>query len=175
MKEERKKEEYEGQAAQARQGQKDPRAAPGVFHGRSFLSLLENAPADESWNEVFASHTFHEIQMYYPMRAIRDRQYKLIWNIASPLPYPFASDLWAASTWQAQWRKGKNTTYGHRTVESYIQRPPFELYDLKADPAETKNLADDPKFAERLEDMKKCLKTEQNRTNDPWRIKWRYE
>ena len=57
------------------------------------------------WESIFASHTFHEIQMYYPMRVYRDREYKLIWNIAHPLPYPFASDLWAASSFQAQYQK----------------------------------------------------------------------
>ncbi|RYD50154.1 MAG: heparan N-sulfatase, partial [Verrucomicrobiaceae bacterium] len=87
------------------------------YHGRSWLGLLGKEHG-EDWNEVVASHTFHEIQMYYPMRAIRDRRYKLIWNIASPLPYPFASDLWAASTWQAQYQKGLDAPYGKRTVGS---------------------------------------------------------
>ena len=56
------------------------------------------------------------------MRVIRDRNYKLIWNIASPLPYPFASDLWAASTWQAQLAKGMDAPYGLHTVRDYIHR-----------------------------------------------------
>ena len=62
-------------------------------------------PEAKHWETVFASHTFHEIQMYYPMRVVRDHQYKLIWNAAHPLPYPFASDLWAASSFQAQYQK----------------------------------------------------------------------
>ena len=63
-----------------------------AYHGKSWLSIL-GKPTQKHWDEIFASHTFHEIQMYYPMRVIRDKQYKLIWNIAHPLPYPFASDL----------------------------------------------------------------------------------
>jgi N-sulfoglucosamine sulfohydrolase len=122
-----------------------------------------------------ASHTFHEIQMYYPMRAIRDRQYKLIWNIAAPLPFPFATDLWAASTWQAQFQKGPGAMYGARTVDSYIHRPAFELFDLQADPEETNNLAADPKFAVMLEEMKLRLKQFQKSTDDPWISKWTYE
>ena len=43
----------------------------------------------QGWDEVFASHTFHEITMYYPMRVVHSGKYKLIWNIAHPLPYPF--------------------------------------------------------------------------------------
>lgn len=144
------------------------------YHGRSWLGLLGTTDAT-GWDEHLASHTFHEIQMYYPMRAIRDRRYKLIWNIASPLPYPFATDLWAASTWQAQYRQGKDARYGKRSVDSYIHRPAFELYDLANDPAESNNLADDPAQAERLEAMKSRLKAAQKRTGDPWALKWEYE
>lgn len=144
------------------------------YHGRSWLGLLGKEHG-EGWDTVMASHSFHEIQMYYPMRVIRDRRYKLIWNIASPLPYPFASDLWAASTWQAQHKKGLDAPYGKRTVGSFIQRPAFELYDLSEDPAETKNLAEDPALAGRLVEMKERLKAAQKETGDPWVLKWSYE
>ncbi|MEZ6092004.1 MAG: sulfatase [Pirellulaceae bacterium] len=100
------------------------------FHGRSFLSTVSD-PDATGWDVVYGSHTFHEIQMYYPMRTVRQRQYKLIWNIAFPLPYPFASDLWAAPTWQAQYQQGSDAMYGQRTVGRYIQRPEFELFDLE--------------------------------------------
>ena len=121
------------------------------YHGRSWLTLLGTQDT-KGWDEVFASHTFHEIQMYYPMRAVIGRNYKLIWNIASPLPYPFASDLWAASTWQAQYQKGKDANYGNRSVDSYIHRPRFELYDIAKDPAESRNLAENPEFAAKLKE-----------------------
>jgi N-sulfoglucosamine sulfohydrolase len=144
------------------------------YHGRSWLGLLGKEHG-EGWDELVASHTFHEIQMYYPMRAVRDRRHKLIWNIAAPLPYPFATDLWAASTWQAQFRKGLDAPYGKRTVGSYIQRPPFELFDLTTDPAESMNLAGDPAFKDLLETMKRRLKAAQKETGDPWIMKWDYE
>lgn len=144
------------------------------YHGRSWLALLGKEHG-EGWDEAIASHTFHQIQMYYPMRAIRDRRYKLIWNIASPLPYPSASDLWAASTWQAQYRKGMDAPYGKRTVGSYLRRPAFELYDLAEDPAESNNLAEDPAHAERLAGMKKRLKKAQEETGDPLVTKWQHE
>lgn len=152
----------------------NPGKKVSTYHGRSWLPVIENDNLP-GWDEIGSSHTFHEITMYYPMRAIRDRQYKLIWNIAAPLPYPFASDLWAASTWQAQFRKGPDAKYGARTVASYIHRPPFELYDLTADPAESINLATDPAHAERLVRMKKQLRAFQQKTADPWILKWQYE
>ncbi|MFP6885302.1 MAG: heparan N-sulfatase, partial [Roseibacillus sp.] len=90
-------------------------------------------------------------------------------------PYPFASDLWAASTWQAQYAKGPKARYGNRTVDSYINRPRFELYDISSDPSETRNLAADPEFAEVLTAYQDKLKAMQKRTEDPWIMKWRYE
>lgn len=144
------------------------------YQGRSWLGLLgtENA---EGWDEISASHTFHEIQMYYPMRAVRDRKFKLIWNIAHTLPYPFATDLWIASTWQAEFRKGPSAMYGNRSVGSYVNRPAFELFDIIADPAESRNLAENPAFRETLATMKKRLKEMQKQTRDPWLMKWEYE
>jgi len=144
------------------------------YHGRSWLGILENENPT-GWDEVMGSHTFHEIQMYYPMRAVRGRRYKLIWNIAAQLPYPFASDLWAASTWQAQYQQGADAKYGNRSVHSYINRPKFELFDIIKDPAETTNLADDPAFKDKLNERKQRLKLLQKKNQDPWILKWQYE
>lgn len=144
------------------------------YHGRSWLPILEQQkPA--GWDVIYASHTFHEIQMYYPMRVVRDRDYKLIWNIAHPLPFPFASDLWEAATWQAQWKQGESAPYGVRTVGGYIHRPQFELYDMKSDPDERLNLATDPRFKTTLDAYIVKLKEFQKRTDDPWILKWQYE
>jgi N-sulfoglucosamine sulfohydrolase len=138
------------------------------------LSILDT-PQPDGWDEVYASHTFHEIQMYYPMRVIRGTRYKLIWNIAHPLPFPFASDLWAAPTWQAQFTQGMDANYGQRTVGEYIHRPAFELFDLERDPKESTNVSDNPEYADVLADMKHKLKSFQQKTDDPWILKWDYE
>jgi N-sulfoglucosamine sulfohydrolase len=146
---------------------------PKRFHGRSFLSAIEEQDP-EGWDEVYLSHTFHEITMYYPVRVLRERRYKLLWNIAHALPFPFASDLQASPTWQATLRD-KKTHYGKRTVDAYLHRDKFELYDLENDPDELHNLADDPAHAETLARMQAKLKAFQERTKDPWLLKWEYE
>ena len=64
---------------------------------------------------------------------------------------------------------------GKRSVQSYIQRPSFELYDIDKDPGESTNLAGNPEHAERLATMKEQLKAMQKKTQDPWILKWRYE
>ena len=60
-------------------------------------------------------------------------------------------------------------------MNQYIHRPAFELFDLRTDPDETKNLADDPSYAKLLSEMKAELKAFQERTADPWVLKWDYE
>lgn len=144
------------------------------YHGKSWMPSLQS-PEVMHHDEVYASHTFHEITMYYPMRVIRDKKYKLIWNIAHGLDYPFATDLWVASSWQAQFRQGGDAMYGLKTVDQYIHRPKFELYDVANDPNETLNLADKPEYASILKDYQTKLKAMQKKLEDPWIMKWNYE
>jgi N-sulfoglucosamine sulfohydrolase len=144
------------------------------LQGRSWLKAIEEEQP-KGWDHIQASHTFHEITMYYPMRVVRGRQYKLIWNIAAPLPYPFASDLWEAPTWQEAYRRGPEALYGKRTVRDYIHRKTFELYDVQNDPDEVHNLAEDKAYAEKLAELQDELKAFQKKTEDPWALKWDYE
>jgi N-sulfoglucosamine sulfohydrolase len=112
--------------------------------------------------------------MYYPMRVVRTRTHKLIWNIAHPLPYPFASDLYDSKSWQGALARHL-TSFGPRSMQAYNQRPAFELYDLEQDPLESTNLAARPEHARLLAELKAKIKTFQERTGDPWVLKWRYE
>jgi N-sulfoglucosamine sulfohydrolase len=143
------------------------------FHGRSFLPILEES-SPSGWDEVHASHTFHEITMYYPMRVVRTRRYKCILNLAHPLPFPFASDLEESATWQSVKALGSDR-FGQRAVSAFIQRPRYELYDLERDPDEVTNLAGDPAHAAHFERLRRNLRTFQEQTGDPWVVKYRYE
>jgi N-sulfoglucosamine sulfohydrolase len=113
--------------------------------------------------------------MYYPMRVVRSGRYKLIWNIAHPLPFPFASDLWSSATWQDSLKRGEDFMYGKRTIKQLMQRPQLELYDLEADPHEVHNLAGDPTHREAFEKLKRKLREFQKQTDDPWILKWERE
>ncbi|MBU2947799.1 sulfatase family protein [Zobellia uliginosa] len=143
------------------------------FHGKSFKNILSKENP-KGWDEMYASHTFHEITMYYPMRVVRDKNYKLIRNIAWRQEYPFASDLWAASTWQEVYRSDKEF-FGKRKVKDYLFRPEFELFDLSNDPDESENLANDKNYAEVLEALKNKMKDFQLKTKDPWLITWDHD
>ena len=148
-------------------------AEPVTFHGRSFLTAMTQANPD-GWDTLYASHTFHEVTMYYPMRVLIAGEHKLIFNITHQLPYPFASDLQASPTWQAVLQQGLSH-YGRKTVDSYLHRPRFELYNLQNDPWETKNLAADPAYVEQLQKLQTQLREWQQQTRDPWELKWDYE
>jgi N-sulfoglucosamine sulfohydrolase len=142
------------------------------FHGRSFLPVLEQ-DSPQGWDEVNASHTFHEVTMYYPMRVVRDRKFKLIWNIANGIPFPFASDLWSSAAWQSVYQlDGMNARYGVRSAHEYVHRAEFELYDIENDPDEERNLANDPNYSAVLEEYRDRIQSFQQRTSDPWLVEW---
>jgi N-sulfoglucosamine sulfohydrolase len=143
------------------------------LHGRSLLPVLDTA-APQGWDEIYQSHSFHEVTMYCPMRSIRTRKFHYILNLAHPLPYPFASDLFDSPTWQSALKR-EDTQYGSRTVEAYIHRPREELYDVAADPKEVMNLAGKAEYAKILGELRVKLAAWQKQTGDPWLIKYEHE
>jgi N-sulfoglucosamine sulfohydrolase len=147
---------------------------PEELHGRSLRPVLESPLNTEGWDKVFASHSLHEITMYYPMRMVRTRQYKLIWNVECGNEFPFAWDLYESATWKGIINANLDRM-GKRRVENFKKRPEFELYDITADPDEVINLASDKKYSEILEELKNEVKEFQKRTNDPWLYKWDYQ
>ncbi len=147
-----------------------------TFQTKSFKNLLENKKSEKmDEEEIFASHTFHEITMYYPMRVIQNKNYKFIYNIAHQLDYPCAKDLWDSPTWQSVYKKGLNAYYGKRTIDAYLHRPKFELYDVINDPDEINNLGYNKDYESILLQFIEKMKLFQKRTNDPWIVKWEHE
>lgn len=140
--------------------------------GRSFRKGISGSL--KGWDEVYASHTNHEATMYYPMRVLKNRQYKLIFNIAHGLEFPLAKDLLQSPTWVSMQKNGLKR-YGKRTPEALLHRPRIELYDLHADPHEVVNLSDNPQYAKIRDQMIAKLKAFQEDTRDPWGIKWERE
>ncbi len=143
------------------------------LHGRSLLPILD-VVEPRGWDEIYQSHSFHEVTMYYPMRSIRTRKFRCILNLAHQLPYPFASDLFDSPTWQASLKR-HDKQYGSRTVDAYVHRPRHELYDVAADPQELVNLAGRPDYAKVLAELQEKLLAWQTKTGDPWLIKYQHE
>lgn len=146
-------------------------AAPAGYHflplpGRSLLPILESQNS-AGWDRVFATHSFHEINQYYPIRSLRTRQYSYFHNLEPCLEVPIASDVALSPSWKAI-LSTPGVRLGKRTLEAFRHRPAEELYDLTADPDEVVNLVDHPAHAAALADLRKQLATWRTATHDPW-------
>jgi N-sulfoglucosamine sulfohydrolase len=134
--------------------------------GRSLLPLLGKRGAP-GWDRIFASHEFHEINQYYPMRSVRTRDHSYIVNLAWQLPYPIAGDVAESESWKAI-AADPSIRIGGRTQQAYLTRPAEELYDLRRDPDELVNRIDDPAATTELARLRSALAEHRAATRDPW-------
>jgi N-sulfoglucosamine sulfohydrolase len=134
--------------------------------GRSILPILEqDEPA--GWDEVFATHSFHEIDQYYPTRSLRTRKFSYFKNLQPALEVPIASDVALSPSWHAI-TSTPGAKLGKRTLDAFHHRPAEELYDLETDPGEVVNLAADPGYATVLAHLRRQLDIWRTATRDPW-------
>lgn len=119
------------------------------FDGRSFLGVLLG-DTDAHRPYVFAQHTTAGIIGYkepYPMRAARDGRYKLIRNLA-PENTHWIRGIHGSAIFASWTEDAKSDPELAGRLRRLSHRPAEELYDLKADPFETRNVAADPELAE---------------------------
>ncbi|KAK4968817.1 hypothetical protein LTR42_009094 [Elasticomyces elasticus] len=139
--------------------------------GRSFLTVLERADLlpDSDWqHHIFGSHTFHEMQNYWPTRILRTRRYKYHRNVVWRLDFPFAADLYANITFDGIRNMDPPVMLGKRALKDYVFRPPEELYDLEHDADEVKNLAGEKEHEGRLLEFRERVTEWQKLTKDLW-------
>lgn len=134
--------------------------------GRSILTIFEQTDPT-GWDEVFATHSFHEINQYYPMRSLRTRKHSYFLNLEPSLAVPIASDVALSPAWKAI-TSTPGAKLGKRTLKAFQQRPAEELYDLTVDPDEIVNLAGDHAHATVLADLRAQLDKWRTATHDPW-------
>ncbi|XP_071479780.1 N-sulphoglucosamine sulphohydrolase-like [Diadema antillarum] len=137
--------------------------------GHSMLPLTQSEPST-GWDHVYASHNFHEVTMYYPMRVIRNRRYRLIHNLNNRAPYPMATDLYACPTFLEilnNTESGRPTNW-FKTLNKYYYRDEWELYDLQNDPHEVVNLANDPAHQDVRQNLTSQLHSWLMETDDTW-------
>ncbi|KAB5515376.1 alkaline-phosphatase-like protein [Coniochaeta sp. 2T2.1] len=136
--------------------------------GRSILPIMDRTSIAPGWQQVFGSHTFHEVTNYYPTRFLRNERYKYHRNVAWKLDFPFSTDLYASLSWEGIRNSAGPVTIGGRSLEAYVRRPAEELYDLDADPREVVNLAADSAYKQILLELGGQLEQWQRDTEDPW-------
>ncbi len=141
------------------------------LHGRSILPILDQPGLTEGWDTVMLSHVGHDVFAHYPMRTLRERRWKLIWNILPGQEYPLPIDTYERRLWAGIRARG-GTTLGPRSVAQFLHRPRLELYDLETDPWETNNLAAHPDHRARAETMADELVKRLSAQDDPWLRKY---
>lgn len=128
------------------------------FDGRSFLDVLLGR-SDRLRDVVFAQHTTVGINGYrqpYPIRAARDTRFKYIRNLAPENLYHIGG-IHEGEVIDS-WREDARTNPALAARIAWLhRRPAEELYDLQADPEETRNLAADPAQAATLARLRREL------------------
>ena len=122
-------------------------------------------------NITFGSHSLHEITMYYPMRSARTAQFALIENLAHLSPFPIDQDFYLSPSFQdlLNRTRDKRPTRWFKSLDQYYYRKRYELYDVIADPLESRNLAGDPGYRKQFERLLREMRKWQNATLDPFR------
>jgi N-sulfoglucosamine sulfohydrolase len=134
--------------------------------GRSLIPILDQTDS-AAFDRIFATHSFHEINQYYPMRAIRTQRHSYFLNLEPSLAVPVAGDVQLSPSWKAI-TSTPGAKLGKRTLDAFTHRPSEELYDLNADADEVVNLAGDPSHATILAELRKQLRDWRAATHDPW-------
>ena len=117
-----------------------PDDAVSDLHGESMLSRWLN-PALPGREYVFSERNWHDNDEH--MRSVRTDRYKLIRNAYLDMPHGTAMDLARSPSFQSLLAGKKAGTLTPAQAMLFdAPRPRIELYDVEADPWETKNLAE---------------------------------
>jgi arylsulfatase A-like enzyme len=126
---------------------------PAGVQGRSLMPLLDRnsySPRDE----IFGELTYHDY--YDPRRSVRTGEYKLIVNFSSAPAFMDPSQ---------SWRPRSDTVVPANVTLTYHST--IELFDLKNDPWEQRDISRNPQYAAVLSDMRSRLRKHMETTSDP--------
>jgi len=140
------------------------RSVPDHLPGLDLLPRLRGETAEVPRRYLFTEFTAHAGGHFYPRRAVRDGRYKLIRNLhADRRPNPLSG----LGTHIEQYVDGESPEWIRQAFANWAHPPRFELYDLRADPFEFRNLAGRDDLAEVQSRLREALETWRRETNDP--------
>jgi N-sulfoglucosamine sulfohydrolase len=132
-------------------------AVPEEMQGTSFRGLLTTPSTYPGRTHVFSERNWHDCDEH--QRSVRTGRFKLIRTDAyTELPLCTAADIGASPSFlalRALARTGRLSAAQRPLFQ--VPRPRLELYDLKADPWELRNVADDPAHAKVVRELAAVL------------------
>lgn len=137
---------------------------PAAVQGKSFVNVLKN-PKAKIRDAIFAEKNWHDYEDR--VRAVRTERFKYIRNDYPDLAGTPSADAGRSPTMDAIRRlhkAGQLTSLQSRIFQA--PRPAEELYDVIADPNEMNNLANNPRYAKTLAELRTRLKRWGEETND---------
>jgi arylsulfatase A-like enzyme len=137
---------------------------PPTVQGKSFASTLTN-PKAQTRTAIYAEKNWHDYEDR--TRAVRTVTFKYIRNDYPDLAGTPSADAGRSPTMDAIRRlhkEGKLTALQARIFQK--PRPSEELYQVQKDPHEVNNLANDPRYARTLAEMRELLNAWGRETND---------
>ena len=108
----------------------------------------------------------------YTQRAIRNKEYKLIWNPKQDNDYYLdvmmapKSGKTFAKAWREWQEKAETDPDARAKIDRVVKHPEFELYNIKKDPWELDNLAGNPEYTQKVGEMHALLQAEMERLDD---------
>lgn len=140
-------------------GRPDARGKKG-FDGRSFLRVLLGK-TNKHREYVYGVHTTRGIingSACYPIRSVRSDRYKYIRNLNHKTVFYNVISTRPADLLQSWKEIGEKDPAVAARARFYQHRPAEELYDLRKDPYELNNLADDQTYTKVKAKLKKQLR-----------------
>lgn len=139
-------------------------AIPSTVQGRSFVRILAD-PASRTRDAIYAEKNWHDYEDR--VRAVRTERFKFIRNDYPDLAGTPSADAGRSVTMAAIRRLYSEGRLTPQQARIFLKpRPAEELYDIIADPNEAANLANDPRHAKKLIELRRMLKRWERLNND---------
>jgi arylsulfatase A-like enzyme len=127
--------------------------------GKSFLKVIKQKK-DTHREYAFGIHNNIPEGPAYPIRSIRNHNYKLILNLSADKDYYIKwmmNPNQKGSLWNTWTNKAKQSPEALLLTNRIVHRPAVEFYDMQKDPYELKNLSEEPKYQAMIKDYKTKL------------------
>lgn len=138
---------------------------PVRMQGQPFLTARGGPTTPRKY--VFAARDRMD-ETFDRIRAVRDERFKYIRNYYPELPYAqhilYMDEMPTMKVWRQWAAEGK--LKGPQALFFAATKPHEELYDTRTDPHEVINLANDPAYAAKLDELRAALDEWEKKTHD---------